>query len=114
MAPAKGWADQLKLDKARNLRLERIRDARKKGTHTKEDWEEMLEASAKTCCRCGAVGFCCKDHIVPIFMGGSDSIRNIQPLCGRCNSAKGPECIDHRIGKPWMRPEWAQNNGEVG
>lgn len=96
--------------KARNVRLrqERIQAARAKGTHTKDEWREMYEASGPSCVRCGFVGHVCKDHIVPIYLGGSDSIRNLQPMCRNCNSEKGPDSTDFRIGKPWMRPEWHQ------
>ena len=90
------------------IRQERMREARAKGRHTKQGWDEMVAASASTCARCGAVGPVCKDHILPIYQGGSDSLRNIQPLCWPCNESKGPENTDHRIGKHWMRPEWSQ------
>ncbi len=48
------------------------------------------------CVRCGDHGQT-KDHIVPIYQGGSDGLDNLQPLCLRCNAAKGPEAIDHRL-----------------
>jgi len=33
---------------------------------------------------------------VPLIKGGSDSIDNLQPLCGYCNSSKGTRVIDYR------------------
>jgi hypothetical protein len=78
-------------------RSERLADARQKGTHTKEEWEALKHVCGSACLRCGTddVKFV-KDHITPIYQGGSDSIENLQPLCGTCNSSKGPEQIDYR------------------
>ena len=39
------------------------------------------------------------DHVVPIKMGGSNTINNVQPLCQRCNSSKNVKIIDYRIEK---------------
>lgn len=73
-------------------RAKRLKAARKKATHTIGEWIALVEEFRGKCVRC----FCechspVKDHIVPIYQGGSDGINNIQPLCHRCNSAKGPE-----------------------
>lgn len=90
-----------KLDQQNRLkRSERLTEARKKGTHTKEEWEEMKQYFNYTCVRClGKSGSdkIVKDHITPIYQGGSDGIDNIQPLCDKCNSSKGPENIDFRL-----------------
>jgi uncharacterized phage protein (TIGR02220 family) len=76
----------------------RMKIAKSKGSHTKEEWDEMVALFDNKCVRCGAdiEGAPTKDHIIPIYQGGSDSIFNIQPLCKQCNSSKGPENIDFR------------------
>ena len=53
----------------------------------------------KICVRCeGKSGytFLSKDHITPLYQGGSNSIKNLQPICPFCNASKGPENFDHR------------------
>jgi 5-methylcytosine-specific restriction endonuclease McrA len=66
--------------------------AREKGTHTKEDWEKLKAEFDHRCVRCGTNEYRIeKDHILPIYAGGSDSIENIQPLCAWCNGSKGAD-----------------------
>jgi 5-methylcytosine-specific restriction endonuclease McrA len=36
------------------------------------------------------------DHVVPIALGGRNTIDNSQPLCQTCNSRKGKRTIDYR------------------
>lgn len=89
------------IDELTNAQKRRIRmsEARKRGTHTKEEWIEMLDFFENTCCCCmGDSGLLRveKDHIIPIYQGGSDHITNLQPLCSRCNCSKGPNVSDWR------------------
>jgi 5-methylcytosine-specific restriction endonuclease McrA len=73
----------------RKLRSERLRAARLIGRHTKEQWEALKQEFANRCVWCGRyVSHLTKDHIIPLYQGGSDGIENIQPLCRQCNSSK--------------------------
>lgn len=78
------------------LRRERLKQANFKGTHTEEEWEEMKKYFNNVCVKCGNQGEIVKDHIVPIYMGGSNGLGNIQPLCRSCNSSKGKDTTDYR------------------
>ncbi len=88
------------------IRQDRLNKARSIGTHSSQEWVEMYIFFEYHCARCFIDvreryrGTYCmrptKDHIIPLYQGGSDSIKNIQPLCGKCNSAKGPDSTDYR------------------
>lgn len=100
----------------REKRHRRLRLARLKGSHTKAEWAGMKEFF-KICVRCeGASNLINieKDHIVPIYQGGSDSIRNLQPLCAKCNCSKTADTTDYRISfckkhNLQMPKEWDSN-----
>ena len=80
-----------------NQRSERLRRARERGTHTVQEWALLRIATGEVCPRCKNSEYRHElDHIVPIYQDGSDLLENIQPLCARCNSSKGPESIDYR------------------
>lgn len=101
------------------LRSARLSEARSRGTHTKQEWQEMLSFFENICCCClGESGLLNveKDHIVPISQGGSDHITNLQPLCARCNASKGRNESDWRpqladfLNKQ-MPTKWIKTNG---
>lgn len=45
--------------------------------------------SSLPCACCGATGYIEIDHILPVAHGGTNRPENLQPLCFRCNHAKG-------------------------
>ena len=92
--------------KASRLRAERMAAARDAGTHTESEWLEMVSFFGGRCVKCGASEPLHKDHIIPVYqLGSSDAIWNIQPLCGPCNQAKGPDRTDYRgpVPSKWTK-----------
>lgn len=81
------------------------RRAKKNGRHTAAEIRTMHKNQDFKCANCRD---CIKDkydrdHIMPIALGGSDNIENIQLLCRACNLAKGALHPD----------EWAKINGRL-
>ena len=91
-----GWAEHHRSWLHKQIRSQRLSEARAKGTHTPEQWLEILQRYDYRCVRCGCTpeGRPCKDHITPIYQGGSDGVGNLQPLCSQCNTAKGPDSFN--------------------
>jgi len=89
-------------------RSERLKKARQKGTHTEDEWQKLQQICNNKCVICGVEkgnshgNALCKDHIIPICLGGSDSIDNIQPICRNCNTGKTNKQIDARP-KDWKK-----------
>ena len=93
-------------DLAKSNRSERLANARRLARHSAAEWQAILWVCGNVCVKCGAVEDIVKDHILPIYRGGSDGIENIQPFCRSCNAAKGPENIDYRPN------DWSQRLAE--
>jgi 5-methylcytosine-specific restriction endonuclease McrA len=59
------------------------------GSHTELQWQNLLENTGHKCVGCGRTDVRLqKDHIKPVYRGGTDDISNIQPLCWDCNKMK--------------------------
>lgn len=103
---AKPWIDQRAPDyredgknRHSKIRYNRIQYSRSMGTHSKDEWAQMKDFFLNKCCRCqgnSGITSVAKDHVISVYSGGSDSIRNLQPLCYKCNSSKGRKTEDYR------------------
>jgi 5-methylcytosine-specific restriction endonuclease McrA len=72
------------------------------GKFTGKEWQALKEFYNFTCLKCGRKEPEIKltaDHVLPLKLGGVNSIDNIQPLCGSCNSSKKDSHIDYRGGQ---------------
>lgn len=65
---------------------------------TDEEWLSLLELYGWACLACGATEDLSADHVLPLGLGGSNAIANIQPLCAECNNLKGAAVRDYRLG----------------
>ena len=59
------------------------------GTFDRVAVAEKFNKMGGACVMCGSVDRIEVDHIIPLSKGGTNHIDNLQPLCKRCNSAKG-------------------------
>lgn len=74
----------------RNL-MRRAKLKNAQGFHTFEEWKNLKALYNWTCPACKRKEPEIKlteDHIIPLNKGGSNNIKNIQPLCRRCNCRK--------------------------
>lgn len=67
-----------------------------KGAYTSSQWIALCDKYHKRCLCCGRKRKLTADHVVPLSRGGRNSIDNIQPLCGPCNSRKNTKTVDFR------------------
>jgi 5-methylcytosine-specific restriction endonuclease McrA len=78
------------------------------GSCTLVQWRDLLVLASGKCLACGNEKPLTCDHIIPVALGGSGNLDNLQPLCLSCNSSKQTKIVDYR--PDWMR-EWVQSRG---
>ena len=88
----------------RDAHIRRSLERKAEGSYTRGEWLDLLQQFDYTCANpvCGHKhtetrwGKLTVDHIVPLILGGANSIDNIQPLCYRCNYSKNNKVYDYR------------------
>lgn len=74
----------------------RTRLAGNGGSFSPREWLELCEKYDNKCLGCGEIKKLTADHIIPVALGGTSNIDNIQPLCKSCNTRKHIKIIDYR------------------
>lgn len=93
-------------DRAR-VNKRRARKAGNGGGYTADEFKQLCDYYKNRCLRCGRSEVkLTADHILPVTMGGTSNIDNIQPLCKSCNSWKKDRHIDYRTKPGVLR--WIQ------
>ena len=99
-ANLKRWRRQNPQKMAAQLARRRAQKLKAEGDFTVEEFEALCEKYNNLCLRCGAKDvLLTPDHVVPLSLGGSNLISNIQPMCGSCNSWKNVKVVDYRPDK---------------
>jgi 5-methylcytosine-specific restriction endonuclease McrA len=74
----------------------RARSRNAEGSFTWEEWLQLCQRYGNVCLACGKKKPLTVDHVIPLVLGGTNWISNIQPLCKECNSGKYVRIIDYR------------------
>jgi 5-methylcytosine-specific restriction endonuclease McrA len=94
-----GYASGLELSpmaRAAGLTVQRVGQIVYRRTSVKPSLRARVLDLYPACLACGATEQLQVDHVVPVGLGGSHDISNLQTLCGRCNRRKRLDTTDHR------------------
>lgn len=70
------------------------------GKITTKEWLEICHKYGDKCLRCGRMDIkLTMDHVIPLSLGGTHTVDNVQPLCLSCNSSKHDTIADYRNDK---------------
>jgi HNH endonuclease len=70
------------------------------GSHTEQEWNALCASYDHRCLCCGETKPLTKDHVLPLSLGGDNTIENLQPLCLACNLRKHAKHVDYRPNQP--------------
>ena len=66
------------------------------GSYTVREWKAVCLLYDHRCLCCGERKPLTVDHVIPLALGGMNTIDNIQPLCLDCNLRKHARTVDYR------------------
>lgn len=70
-------------------RLDGVGARAARGAIPRETRRAVWERDGGRCVACGATFDLQYDHVIPLALGGADSVENLQILCAPCNQEKG-------------------------
>lgn len=88
----------LERERKRQRQLERAHGTARAGPSGYQEGRQPIPREVKLavherdggrCVNCGSTALLQFDHVIPVAMGGSNSVQNLQLLCDRCNQVKG-------------------------
>lgn len=92
----KSRKNNLEVDREKSHRY-RARKAGSGGKYSVAEWRSLVAHYGNKCLCCGRDDVLLTvDHVIPLVRGGTNTIDNLQPLCGSCNSRKSDKSIDYR------------------
>jgi HNH endonuclease len=74
---------------AEELGREKSRDRDRKAALTETVRRSVYERDGHACRYCSATADLALDHVLPLYLGGTHAIENLQTLCAACNTRKG-------------------------
>lgn len=90
--------DAGRLTRKATIHRRRARIKANGGSFTREEFVALVERCGHRCVACATPASAVNlepDHIVPIKLGGSNDIANIQPLCRSCNAKKAANVVNY-------------------
>jgi len=91
LARSRAWAKRNKRKVTYRVSQYRARKMGALGSHTFAEWMARVEFHQWRCIYCRVTltpSTLTKDHIIPLFRGGTNYVVNLVPACKSCNSAK--------------------------
>lgn len=93
----KNWLEKYPWKIRERNHARRARKLGNGGVITEKEFVDLCEHYNNKCLCCGRSDVkMTLDHVIPLIMGGKNTIDNAQPLCKSCNSSKGKKTIDYR------------------
>lgn len=80
----------------RSVDADRAHEAKRRGAPFRAGVPAFMRKHMTKCAACGATENLEIDHVMPLALGGTSALKNLQMLCKTCNTRKGATYVDYR------------------